>query len=327
LHNPLKLGDQLELGILGTFAPQNATYGSLRYNIPVLSPRIKFSAGVSNNDFILDRNDLGDSPSEGKSQIADVSVKYQLKRGRVKNHAVGLKFSRVESEIDINSVDTNFLDNTLHNVEIFYDFDLLNDTKRILQQGNVTVISSEFIAGSTAGQKKNPLILIADYSRLSFLKIPLMTSESKLILRFSGQYSGTPLASSNQFSIAGPTRARGFSVNEFYADDAAFFGADLVFKGPSLNDYKFAGESFSNLVQPYISADVSYGQTNSLTEVYDSINETLVDIGVGVKLNYKENVRGNLVFAFPVSASGTAFTDTKTPDKGVNVYFDFQIGF
>jgi hemolysin activation/secretion protein len=325
LHNPLNMADQLELGVLGTFAPQNATYGSLRYTLPILSPRVKFSVGASNNDFILDRNDV-DLPSEGKSKVVDASVKYQMTRGRVKNHSVGLKISKIDSQIDINEVDTNFLDNSLQNLEIFYDFDLLNDAKRVLQQGNVTITSSHLKAGATEGQNKNPAILNVDYSRLSFINIPFTKTESKLILRFSGQYAGTRLASSNQFSIAGPTRARGFSVNEFYADDSAYLGADLVFKGPSLHDYKLAGESFSNLVQPFIFTDLTYGYNNRL-DTFSAIDETLADVGVGFKFSYQENVRGNLVLALPVAASGSAFTDTKTPDKGVNIYFDFQIGF
>ena len=324
LHNPFKLGDELELGVLGTFAPQNSTYGSLRYNIPILSPRVKFSAGISNNDFVLAQTDPSEPQSKGRAEIIDASVKYQLQRGRVRNQAFGLKLSQIDSTVDIGSI-TNT--NTLLNTEIFYDFDFLNDAKRILQQGNITITSSQLKEGAAEDQTKNPTFLNIDYSRLSFVNIPLIKSESKLILHFSGQYAGTKMASSNQFSIAGPTRARGFSVNEFYADDAAYLGADLVFKGPSLNDYKLAGESFSNLFQPFVFTDFSYGYDNALNDSETAINETLVDVGVGFKLNYKENVRGNFVFAFPVTSTGTAFTDTKKPNKGVNVYFDFQIGF
>jgi len=329
LHNPFTLGDELELGVLGTFAPQNSSYGSFRYHLPLFSPRVKFSAGVSNNDFVLDRTNTGDLPSEGQSQVADVAFKYQLRRGRVNNHAISVKFSRVDSAIDINNSDTSFLDNTVQNTEVFYDFDLLNDAKRILQQGNITLVSSQFVKGNGDGRADRPLILRTDYSRLSFVKVPFFKAESKLVLRFSGQYSGESLASSNQYSIAGPTRARGFSVNEFYADDAAFLGADLVFKGPSFNDYKFAGESFSNLFQPYIAIDASYGVTNKPSDAYTKINESLVNVGAGFKLNYKENVRGNLIVAFPVAATGTALSDdgSDQPDTGMNLYFDFQIGF
>jgi hemolysin activation/secretion protein len=327
LHNPLKLGDELELGVLGTFAPQNSTYGSLRYNIPILSPRVKLSAGISNNDFVLARTNNGDPQSEGKAEVIDASVKYQLQRGRVRNQAFGLKLSQTDSTVDVDGKRTIYNVNTLLNTEIFYDFDFLNDAKRILQQGNITLTSSQFKVGAVDGQTENPFILNVDYSRLSFVNIPLIKSESKLILHFSGQYAGTKMASSNQFSIAGPTRARGFSVNEFYADDAAYLGADLVFKGPSLNDYKLAGESFSNLFQPFVFTDFSYGYDNALNASETAINETLVDVGVGFKLNYKENIRGNFIFAFPITATGTAFADTKKPNKGVNVYFDFQIGF
>lgn len=330
LHNPFRLGDQLELGLLGTFAPQNSTYGSLRYSLPILSPKVKFSVGASTNDFVLGRdakgNSLSDLTSEGESKVFDVGVKYQLKRGRVKNHAIGLKVSKIESTINANG-GNSLQDNTLQNIELSYDFDLLNDAKRILQQGNVTLVSSHLIEGAAEDQNTNPYILNIDYSRLSFLKIPFTAIESKLVLHFAGQYSGDSLASSNQFSIAGPTRARGFSVNEFYADDAAFLSADLIFKGPSLGDLKLAGESFSNLFQPFVFVDTSYGYANVIQNTYSVTDETLIDAGVGFKFNYKESVRGSLNFAFPISATGTALAGTTGPDTGMNLYFDFQVGF
>lgn len=331
LHNPLKLGDQLELGVLGTFSPQNSTYGSLRYNVPILSPRLKFSLGASTNDFVLGRDPKDSSgtanfTSDGESKVIDAGFKYQLKRGRVKNHAIGLKVSQIESTINGNG-GISVQDNTLQNIELSYDFDLLNDAKRILQQGNVTLVSSHLIEGAQEGQNADPIILNVDYSRLSFVKIPFTKIESKLVLHFSGQYSGDLLASSNQFSIAGPTRARGFSVNEYYADDAAFLSADLIFKGPSFGDSKFAGESISNLFQPFIFVDTSYGYTNVIQNTYTVTDETLVDAGVGIKFNYKENVRGSLNLAFPISATGRALAGTTGPDTRMNTYFDFQIGF
>lgn len=338
LHNPFRIGDEMELGVLGSFAPQNSTYGSFRYSVPVLSPRVKFSLGASTNDFVI-----GDGNSEsastagldlnGKSVVADASVKYQLKRSRVKNHGVELKVSQIESEINTGS--SNILSTTLQNVELSYDFDLLNEKSRVLHQGSVGLIASHTTEGAEPTKKSSPMILTVDYSRLSFITIPFTHSETKMVLRASAQYAGTLLASTNQYTLAGPTRARGFKVNEYYGDDAINLGADWIFKGLSFNGTSIGGEHLENIVQPFLFVDYGYGKTHpflkdeesgSSPEDDESTSATLADAGFGFKLSYKESLRGSLNFAFPLE-SKTSGLEGKKPGDGMNIYFDMQFGF
>jgi hemolysin activation/secretion protein len=349
LHNPLTLGDELELGVLGSFEPQNSTYGSLRYSVPVLTPRVKFSTGVSTNDFVLAEGTslAAQNPGtiiKGESQVVDASLAYQLKRSRVKNYALGLKVSRIDSLINIGK--TSVVDDNLQNIELFSDFDLLNEKAKVLHQGNIAIITSNYIKsvdakGVVSNDKESPPILNIDYSRLSFINIPFTKVESRMVLRFSGQYSGKSLPSVNQYSLGGPTRTRGFSVTEYSADDAIYLAADLIFKGPSFNNFKILGERIENLLQPFVFADFGYGVVHPFqdpsqnqnqdpdreTEKVPDENAQLADVGVGLKFNYKENMRGNLIIAFPVAAKNSTFVDGEKPGDGINIYFDMQYGF
>lgn len=142
------------------------------------------------------------------------------------------------------------------------------------------------------------------------------------------------MASVNQYALAGPTRTRGFSVTEYSADDAIFFGADWIFKGPGFNGLKIAGERIDNIMQPFVFADVGYGVVHSLKNT--TLNPTqdsgddyaqLADVGFGLKLNYKESMRGNLIIAFPVAAKNSTFVEGEKPGDGINIYFDMQYGF
>lgn len=331
VHNPLGIGDQLHLGVLGSFAPENSTYGSLRYNTNVVSPRVKFSVGVSNNDFIF-----GSGNSEaaaikleinGKSFVVDTSLRYQLKRSRVTNHAIGLKAAEIKSEIDIGISDTGYLDDIVRNYELFYEFDLLNERKRILHQGNLSLLSSDFVLGADGAQSESPLIFKFDYSFLTFMKVPFTRAESRVVLRASGQYAGVALASINQYSLAGPTRTRGYVVNEYFADDAAYFGADWIFKGPGLNGFKIAGERFDNLFQPYLFIDYGYGVAHPFEDGSEKTQAHLADIGPGIKFNYKSNTRANLIFAFPIYARNSALKSGEKSGEGMNLYFDVQYAF
>ncbi len=348
LHNPLTIGDELELGVLGSFAPQNSTYGSVRYSVPVLSPRVKFSVGASSNDFVLgqgtsEQRKNPDLDIKGKSQVIDEFLRYQLKRSRVKNYAIGLKASQIDSLINIGN--ESVVDDTVQNIELFGEFDLLDEKTRVLHQGNIAIISSHINDhivnqntnnANVSGLQAPPVVLTVDYSRLSFINIPFTKVESRMVLRFSGQYSGKTLPSVNQYSLGGPTRTRGFSPTEYSADDAVFLGADLIFKGPNFSDAKIAGERIDNLLQPFVFTDVGYGVVHPFKDPGQAVegeavtvpdeNAQLADVGFGLKFNYKESMRSNLIIAFPVVAKNSA-VNGKKPGNGMNIYFDLQYGF
>ena len=337
LHNPSTLGDQIDLSILQSYTPQNSTYGAFGYTIPVMSPRLKFSIGASSNDFALGsgNSELSSADSgfdmKGKSLVIDSSLRYQLKRSRVTNYSTELKVSQIESDLQIGDSDAGALNNTVRNIELSFDYDRLNEKKRVLQQASVSVISSEFVKGGFDGQDKKAEILMLDYSRLSFLNVPFTKIESRLVLHFAGQYAGTSLGSVNQWGMGGPTRMRGFSINEYYADDAAYFGADWIFKGPDFNGYKIFGEKLETVFQPFIFADIGYGTVHAFEED-DETGDTkaeLADVGLGIKLNYTEHFRGNLVIGKSVKATNTAIilSDQLKPDRGINTYIDLQYSF
>lgn len=326
LHNPLGIGDQLHLAVLGSYSPEESTYGSLRYNTIILNPRVNFSLGASTNDFVLGSGNVANFGISGESAVIDTSLKYQIKRSRVKNYAVGIKASEIESEISIGGETIDYLGDIVRNFELFYDLDVLNERGRLLHQANITLVSSDFVEGAEELQKESLALVRFDYSLLKFVKVLFTDSESRAVLRVSGQYSGEPLASVNQFSLAGPTRARGYAVNEFYADDASYLGVDWIFNSPG-GGITFAGERLQNMLQPFVFIDYSYGVAHPFVDGTDKSEAHLANIGLGLKLTYKNNFRGNLVAATPVYADNSALAEGDEPGDGARLYFDFQYGF
>ncbi|RYY77058.1 MAG: ShlB/FhaC/HecB family hemolysin secretion/activation protein [Gammaproteobacteria bacterium] len=336
IHNPTTLGDQIDLSILQSYSPQNSTYGAFAYTIPVVTPRLKFSLGASTNDFVLGSGNKESAiisntlTLEGKSTVFDSSLRYQIERSRVTNYSAQLKFMRIASDLQIGDTKSNQFDNIVENYVLSFDYDRLNEKKRVLQQANIAVISSNLVDGGLEGQEKNPTILTADYSRLSFINIPFTKYETRLVLRFSGQYSGKSLGSVNQWAMGGPTRMRGFAINEYYADDAGYVSADWIFKGPSFNGYKIFGEKLESMFQPFVFADAGYGKVHSFQQsatLDDSTKAELADIGVGLKLGYTDHFRGNIMVAKSVKATNTALTEDIKPDRGINTYIDLQYSF
>jgi hemolysin activation/secretion protein len=347
VHNPFGIGDQLQLGVLGSFNPENSLYGSLRYSLPIYTPRFGFSVGASSNDFVSatpGESSSNDFEITGRSFVVDGMFTYKLNRTRKKNSSVLLGFSDIKSEIQYGDLVGAGTEEVVRRIDLTYQFDVLNENKRILHQGGITLTASNFVEGAEEGQDESPGIFSFDYSRLSFVKFPFIENDSKWILRGSGQFSDSSLSEVLQFGLAGPTRARGFTVNEFYADDAIFIGSDLVFAGPSLGGYTMAGEKFEDVIQPFVFLDVGYGRNNAYIEADDDVKTYLVDAGVGIKIVFSGGLRGNLSLAMPVDAENSALEAQKKQDQedgmyqefdeddyipgdGLKLYFDLQYGF
>ena len=339
-NNALGLGDELQLGVLASFSPENSIYGAARYSLPVYTPRTQFSLGVSSNDFVTDDGSRGltDFNISGKSFVSDAKFVYKITRSRINNQNISLAYSNINSQIEFGNLSNSNLDKTVNKIDLGYSFDLLNEKSRVLHQGGIVITYSEFVKGADEGQDLEVAFLSLDYSRLSFMKIPFMNKESKLILRTSGQYSGVSLSEVLQFGLAGPTRARGYKINEFFADDAIYFGADWVFDGPQFGGKTFAGERWDKLLQPFLFFDGAYGVSNTILEGDDSVETYLMDLGIGLKLAFSNGFRGNLSLAFPLDAKNSAMESSgdelegdtiseTTPGDGAKLYFDLQYSF
>ncbi len=339
-NNPLGIGDQLQLGVLGSFNPENSLYGSVRYTLPVYTPRYIFSVGASNNDFVTaapESTSGDDFEITGKSFVVDGLFTYKINRSRKSNHNVGLGLSDIRSEIQYNELANSSVEKIVRKLDLIYQFDVLNEEKRVLHQGGITLTGSDYVEGAEDGQDISPGIISFEYSRLSFLKMPFTESESKLILRASGQYSGAALSEVLQYGLGGPTRARGYEINEFFADDAAFLGADLIFSGPDFGGMSIAGEELKNVLQPFVFFDASYGINNSYIDGEDDVNTHLIDVGVGLKIVFSDGLRGNLSIASPVESYNSSLDAIeedesdepidRSPGDGIKLYFDLQYGF
>ncbi len=349
LNNPLGIGDQLQLGVLASFNPENSLYGSMRYSLPIYTPRFGFAMGVSSNDFVTATPDASTNKKfeiTGKSFVADGVFTYKLNRTRRKNNNILLGFVDIKSEVQYGSLLSADTEEEVRKIDATYQFDVLNEKKRILHQGSITLTAADFVMGAEEGQATSPAIFSFDYSMLSFVNVPFTESESKWILRSAGQFSDATLSEVLRFGLAGPTRTRGFEIDQFFADDAIFFGSDLVFAGPGLGGYTIAGEKIEDVMQPFVFLDMAYGRDNAFIEGEDDVTTHLIDVGVGIKIVFAEGLRGNLSLAIPVEAEDSSLEAQRVldqeegevgnggsekidyiPGDGVKLYFDLQYGF
>lgn len=323
-HNPLGLGDQLQLGILNSYEPDNSLYGSVRYSLPAYFTRMRFIAGASNNDFVLGRSEseaIDSMEISGRSRVMDAGFQYHINRTRVNNSSLSLTWSQIESRLRFDRGDGFDMDTKVENINLEYRFDILNERRRILHQGSLGVTNSRYLekVEDIEDQDDNPWIIPMDYTLLAFWGIPFTDIQTRVVWRTSAQYSGTSLASVNQFSLAGPNRARGYAINTFFADDGVHTGFDWIFPGfGPLREY----------VQPMIFADYSWGTAYQLFSGASDTEVELSNAGVGLRINYGRQLRGSLSVANPFTSRNTALEEEdEKMDDGVRLYFDLQYSF
>jgi len=329
-HNPSGRGDQLHLGVLNSYDPDNSLYGSIRYRLPVFLTRTRFHLGASNNDFVLSRMDEEDAVAlgiSGRSRVVDAGVDYHLRRSRVKNTSLHLSWSRIASHIGFRlQEDGGFdIDNEIENLEFKFRFDRLDEGRRILHQGSVGATVSRYIEMDAQmredpenEQDDTPWIGSIDYTLLAFWRFPFTDVGTRVVMRSSAQYAGTALNSINQFSLAGPSRARGYALNVFYADDGVQVGVDWIFPGfGRLGDY----------VQPMVFADYGFGVSYDMRQGIEDIEAELSNVGLGARLNFGRKLRGSVSVANPVSSRNTGLEEGESMDDGVRMYFDLQYSF
>lgn len=335
-NNLTGIGDQFQLGVLGTFEPDNTLYGMFRYSVPIFSPRWVASIGASNNDFVTDEASTASTrfKIEAKSTVSDINLNYKIDRSRKLNQSVNLNYARITSDVEYGSIANAGVYKSVNKTELSYQFDYLNEEKRTLHQGSIAFAAAEMTRGVVDGIDEESYTVLINYSHLSFLDVPFTESKVRWVNRLSGQYGGKALTEVLQFGLAGPTKARAYKINEYYTDDGIYFGSDFIFNGPFSPDVKLFGENIKNVFQPFIFFDGSYGKSYSYIEGEPDLDAYLINIGVGFKINFK-TLRGDLTFSHPVDGKKMFFDETlddgfysdEKPGDGTTVYFNIQYSF
>ena len=331
-NNVFGSADLFNLSFLYASQPANTEYYKINYAVNLFSPRFTAAIGTSTNQFLVDKSALNANVGiNGTVEINDLSLKYQLTRSRTKNTGTEFKFENIFSDLQLGQVDVG-LDDELNNISLSYYYDYLNEKSRTLHQGSYKVISGEILLGAEKesttfnAQKESFVYLNVDYTMLSFVKVPFTDSSSRLILRANLQYSGITMPSISRASLAGPTKARGYSSDLFSADDVIYAGADWLFNSPDIFDFDVFGiANFKELVKPFVFLDVAYGIQHTLIKAQSDVKGLLVDAGIGLQFS-KGNFSGNLHIAVPLNESFSQEIASEG-DISTRVIFDFQYKF
>ncbi|WP_152558963.1 ShlB/FhaC/HecB family hemolysin secretion/activation protein [Endozoicomonas numazuensis] len=308
--NPTGIGDQLSLGGLKSFNPDNADLYQLRYSLPVYDSRTRLEFFFEQNDYEVTSKDeqtiniLGIS---GSNTTYSLTAMHQFKRSRAENFAAGLRLSDKQS--DRNSVVKDFLaeGDKAQALEMIFEGDHLSTRFKTLNMGRLGIQYGRFKNEVDDARGDDYYKIALNSNSLFFIPLPMTDSESRLIFKTKLRYGNTALPAFEQFSLGGSSGVRAYSPSEFSADTGVYLGAEMYFDVPERFDFDvYGGYRLSDIVQYAIIADAAYGIENAYKS--NEVDERPVDpwahlagIGLLMRLNWMDKFASTLTFSKPVS--------------------------
>ncbi|WP_062261197.1 ShlB/FhaC/HecB family hemolysin secretion/activation protein [Endozoicomonas arenosclerae] len=321
--NPTGIGDQLSLGALKSFNPDNADLYQLRYSLPVYDSRTRLEFFTEKNDYAV-TSDSEETVNRfgitGTNTTYTLTLMHQLKRSRAENFALGLRLSDKNSDRDSAlpvAVGLNEGDKAKA-VEFIFEGDHLSTRFKTLNMGRLGLQYGRFKNEVDNARGDDYYKVALDSNSLFFIPLPMTDSESRLILKTKLRYGNTGLPAFEQFSLGGSSGVRAYSPSEFSADTGAYIGAEMYFDVPERFDFDvYGGHRLSDVLQYAIIAEAAYGIENAYKS--NEVDEKPVDpwahlagIGLLMRLNWMDQFASTLTFSKPVSdksSTGTVGND------------------
>jgi len=326
VNNLLGIADYMKVGLLQAKSPNNTTYWQLAFESNFFSPYFRAGVESSRNQFVVDQTISSNFDLNGEVNVLGIYGKYIQKRGRTENSDYELRAETIQSDVQIDNSPSENNDELRH-VSIKYNLDYLDDADKRLHEGNIKYTRGKFEAGKKGRQDENYNILSADYTLLTFLQVPFTDSISRLIFRSSLQYSGTNLSAIARFSLAGPTRVRGFSPSFFTADDALYLGMDWLFNSPDILDVQIGPVNLKSFITPFVFFDYAYGKQYEIGKKEEDPTGQLADVGVGLQFSHGYRLSGNLQLGYKILDQFTGLDGGQPKADNARLLFDMQYSF
>ncbi len=262
VNNPLKIGDQLQLGFQQSYRPKLAEFGYFNYHLPVLTSRVdglRAGIGFSRNEFEVG-GELKAIGIEGVTEIASVYLDKSWIRSRRANFSSKFDFSRKQSKVFIAGSD--FSQDVLAVASLEFKGDYIDTLLGGgINQGFLTFYHGfGNVLGSTQsddlpGTGRRDLTgnsLGAGFNKVTFdvSRLQNITQNNSLIIHVSGQFSDDLLASLEQMSIGGPFSVRAYPQAEFLVDKGVFGSLEWVMNAPGFADkVAFENKTWGEIIQ------------------------------------------------------------------------------
>lgn len=284
-NNPLGGADRLGMTILQTFQPDNAVYGSLRYDRALPDPSYRAGVELSRNTFDVSNLSGANVGAEvgGVAEIGKLKLEKYFQRTRQNSVWGTLDLSRKRADTESGALLVNRDDLAVFGAELA--FERIDGETASIHSGFVRLdIGLDGMLG-TADAESLPVDTLpvpapsrvvtrpdrtfaygtSDFTKLTlnYSRLKSLPASQTVLFRFNGQYSRDLLTSLEQFVIGGPNSVRAIPVSQFLADTGYLASLEYTVRAPFFADKPaFAGRTWGEVIGITLFTDHAVGLIN-----------------------------------------------------------------
>jgi hemolysin activation/secretion protein len=310
-NNPIGWGDQLNLALLQSVAPENTTYGSLGYRVPIGPRGLGFGLGASQNAFVVNQEPFDDLQLEGTITSYSAGFDWRYERGRFDNARVALAYVSKMSELTARDT-LQISDDEFSTVELESSMDRIDLRFKGVDQ--VTAKVRQGVGGNLSGRlEDNFTILEGRYSRVQAL-----ADTQSAIFRIKAQSTDKELSPLEQFALAGPDAVRAYPVGQALRDTGQFASLEYQVQAPGFS--RAPGpftRQWGDLLQFALFADYAHGASAE----DESQDDELSGYGAGIHFG----VPGS--FTFVIEGAKPMSQREASDGKELRIYGNLSVKF
>ena len=254
--NMVGWGDQLDVSLLQSVSPENTTFGSLGYAVPVGPRGFRVLAQASQNAFLVDQEPFDQLQLDGTITSYRLGLDWRYRRGRFANARAALSYVAKASELT--ALDTlKVTDDNFNVVELESAMDRIDVRFKGVDQITAKVRQGAGGSFSSGGQYESSFtILEGRYTRAQVL-----ADTQTLVLRLRGQSTDKSISPLEQFSLAGPDAVRAYPVGQLLRHTGQFVSLDYQVQAPGFSRAQGPfSRQWGDLLQFSLFADYAHGR-------------------------------------------------------------------
>jgi hemolysin activation/secretion protein len=314
--NMVGWGDQLNVSVLQSVSPENTTFGSLGYSVPVGPRGFRVVAEGSQNAFVVDQEPFDQLQLEGTITSYRLGVDWRYERGRFANARAGLSYVAKQSELT--ALDTlTVTDDEFSVLELESVMDRIDVRFKGVDQVTAKVrqgVDGEFSSGGT--YEPSFTIFEGRYTRAQVL-----ADTQTLVLRLRGQATDKSISPLEQFSLAGPDAVRAYPVGQLLRHVGQFASLEYQVQAPGFSRAQGPfSRQWGDLLQ--VSAFADYAHGRGASDKQDKQDDVEIS-GYGVGMRF--GVPGT--FQFLIEGAKPLSSQAANDGKETRVYGNLTISF
>lgn len=253
--NPVGWGDQLNASVLQSVSPENTTFFSLGYRVPVGPRGFQLFVEGSENAFVVDQKPFDQLQLDGTITSYKAGIDWKYHRGRFSNARASLSYGTKASELT--ALDTlQVTDDSFNLIELESAMDRIDVRFKGVDQATAKIRQGQGGDFSTGGQYEESFTIYeARYTRAQVL-----TDTQTLVLRLRGQTTKKSISPLEQFSLAGPDAVRAYPVGQLLRHVGQFVSLEYQVQAPGFarSPGPFSRQ-WGDLLQFSLFADYAHG--------------------------------------------------------------------